>query len=128
VLFEQQTLDSDAFLAMNRSCGMFSCPDFPKLSEIRILRSTIDGLNDQTALENMLSSHPVDSIMLGGSFGVKAHTKPNDPRNGSLDLVDITDNDLRTVPIKTWLAKNVQNVTYLSRNHGSSLELDVWHL
>ncbi|CAE6437090.1 unnamed protein product [Rhizoctonia solani] len=123
IYFDHMSLDCEALVELTRiSNPTHSQINIPQLRRVYISRTTIYSIKDQTPLKNMLSSHPLEELVLGGRF------------TGVLDItllgtapdacVDIACPDMIT--IKTWLQENIPKFKLLGCNEPFKFKPDEW--
>ncbi|KDN34910.1 hypothetical protein RSAG8_12050, partial [Rhizoctonia solani AG-8 WAC10335] len=130
IYFDEQHLGRASLAALTRRSDIpESQLNLPKLRRIYISCSNIDDIGDQTAFKNMLSSHPLEELVLGGQLSEVAEiTEPGNASNGDLDYVDIAGPDVRTISIRTWLQANIPKFTLLGRTEHFKFKSSDWQL
>ncbi|CAE6476364.1 hypothetical protein ACGC1H_007690 [Rhizoctonia solani] len=127
IYFDEQHLDRASLVALTRR------PDISEpqvqLRRLYISCSGIDDIGDQTAFKNMLSSHPLEELVLGARLSEVAEIiEPGNASNGDLDSVEIIGPDVRTISIKTWLQENVPKLTLLEGTKRVQYKSSEWQL
>ncbi|KAG8708784.1 hypothetical protein FRC11_006184 [Ceratobasidium sp. 423] len=121
---DDQLLDQETLAALTRPYDSTG-PAFPRLTKLFISRSVIDDIGDQTAFKTMISSHPLQEIAIGGSFG---EVLDIDSTNTDYETVDIDGPDVRLIPVKNWLKATVPKVTFPSPGLDIRFQSDIWQL
>ncbi|CAE6466497.1 unnamed protein product [Rhizoctonia solani] len=127
IYFNEQHLDHASLAALTRR------PDISEprvqLRRIYISRSSIDDIGDQTAFKDMLSSHPLEELVLGARLSEVAEiVEPGNQSNGDLDSVEIIGADVRTITLKTWLQTNIPKLTLLASTQHVGYKSSEWQL
>ncbi|KAF8695664.1 F-box-like, partial [Rhizoctonia solani] len=122
-----QTLSHQYLLALTRPPN--SSVPFPKLQTIYISRSIIDAIQDQAAFRNMLSSHPLQTLYLGGSFNMATAANSaeflTDPGRCR---VDIAGPDTWAILTRDWIKANIPNFTVWPHDVYGQLRSTEWEL
>ncbi|CAE6500626.1 unnamed protein product [Rhizoctonia solani] len=127
IYLDEQYLDRASLVSLTRTPDI---PEtFPRLRRIYISSCGIDDIGDQIAFKEMLSSHPLEEIVLGGSFSeVFEISEPGNGSNGDLEQVDIAGTDVRTISIKTWIQENVPKCKLLGQTEHFRFKWNEWQL
>ncbi|KAG8687403.1 hypothetical protein FRC11_007289 [Ceratobasidium sp. 423] len=130
IYFDEQYLDHASLVALTRRSDVPESQLYlPNLRRIYISSCGIDDIGDQTTFKDMLSSHPLEELVLGGSFSeVGQIIEPGNASNGNPERVDIAGPDVRTISIKTWLQENVPKFKLLGRTEHFRFKSTNWQL
>ncbi|KAF8749224.1 hypothetical protein RHS01_10232 [Rhizoctonia solani] len=102
---------------------------FPELQSILISCSLIDSIDDQVAFRNMLSSHPLQTLYLGGSFNMTMTANNVEGiHHADCCCVDIAGSDARAILTRDWIRANIPNFTVWPRDVHVQIKPTEWEL
>ncbi|KAG8706835.1 hypothetical protein FRC11_007923 [Ceratobasidium sp. 423] len=128
--FEKQYIDHESLGMLTRGASFASSQiNFPEFCRIYICWSIIEDIGNQARIKEMVSSHPLEELVIGGTL----RENPEIVEAGSVSDVnaveaglDIAGSDLRVIPIRNWLQKTLPEFTLLEREQCVRFKSSEW--
>ncbi|CAE6350646.1 unnamed protein product [Rhizoctonia solani] len=130
IIFDEQTLDRESLLVLTRPpATSVTALSFPKLRRILLSCTIIDDIGNIPLLKTMLSSHPLQELVIGGSFQeIVEITAPNNVRNRYRNKIDLDGPDVRATATRAWLKEHVPNYILIAPDHHAGFRSNEWLL
>ncbi|CAE6537829.1 unnamed protein product [Rhizoctonia solani] len=124
-----QNLDRETLAALTRPLNDTDTHlDFPNLRRIYISNCTIDDIGNLSAFRNMLASHPLEELVLGGIFREVDLSGQEWSSSEDIEHVNIAGSDMRAAPIINWLREAIPSFTLLGPSQYFKFRWTEWQL